>query len=228
MRGLISNLFKKNKPFRPKVGQVVELEWSDSAISDIEIILYGSIAEIRKKTVVVECTASLSDKLGPGSKLRLCSLSPPWFYSYVANVHSSEGNRLELSLPNADHMENLPVPTFDDEQKLDFATAVDYKASRSPHKQAAEVVAVGRHGLTLQTNVSIPSQTNLELNLKLPNRSEPLPAKVKAVKSQTLQEERKKYATEVEFVSIPEPERHALWEVALRHHLRTKTRTSSS
>jgi hypothetical protein len=222
MRGLISNLFKKSGQFRPQVGQVIELEWTEPGVK--EVILYGSIAEVKKKTLSVACTAPLSEKLGPGSKLRVCSLSPPWFFSYVANVHSSSGSRLELSLPGQD-LDNLQVPTFTEEEKLNFATSVDYQASRSPYKQAAEVVAVGRKGLTLQTNVSIPSQTNLELFLRMPDRSEPLPAQVKAVRSETLTE-RKKYATEVEFVNLPEPDRLALWEVALRHHLRVKTRTS--
>ena len=222
MKGLISSLFKRSGQFRPQVGQVVELEWSEPGVK--ETILYGTIAETKKKTLVIDCTTPMSEKLGPGSKLRVCSLSPPWFFSYSANIHSSTGHRVELSLPTQD-MENLQVPTFDEEEKLNYATSVDYQASRSPHKQAAEVVAVGRKGLTLQTNVSIPSQTNLEVFLKLPNRSQPLPAQVKAVRSQTLTE-RKKYATEVEFVSIPEPEIQALWDVALRHHLRVKTRTS--
>lgn len=223
MRGIISNLFKKGGQFRPQVGQPVELEWSEPGVK--ESVLYGKITEIKKKTLTVQCGQPVSEKLGPGSKLRVCSLSQPWFFSYVCNVHSSSGMLLEVSLPTND-TENTAVPSFDEEEKLNYATPVDYQASRSPYKQAAEVVAVGRKGLTLQTNVSIPNQTNLELHLKLPNRTEPLPAQVKAVSSQTLTE-RKKYATEVEFVSIPEPERQALWEVALRHHLRVKTRSSA-
>lgn len=225
MRGLINSLFKKNGQFRPQVGQVVEVEWSEPGVK--ETILYGKVAEIKKKTLVIDCNAANQPKLGPGIKVRICSLSPPWFFSYVANIHSNEVRGLEVSMPaNADQLENLQVPTFDEEEKLDYATSVDYQASRSPYKQAAEVTAVGRKGLTLQTNVSIPSQTSLEIHLKLPNRSEPLPAQVKAVKSETLSE-RKKYATEVEFVDFPEGERQELWEVALRHHLRVKTRTNN-
>lgn len=222
MRGIISNLFKKSGQFRPQVGQAVELEWSEPGLK--ETILYGKITEIKKKTLSLQCSAPVNDKLGPGSKLRVCALSQPWFFSYTANIHSASGMLLEISLPSND-LENIAVPNFEEEDKLNYATSVDYQASRSPYKQAAEVVAVGRKGLTLQTNVSIPSQTNLELHLKLPHRTEPLPAQVKAVSSQTLTE-RKKYATEVEFVSIPEPDRQALWEVALRHHLRVKSRSS--
>lgn len=225
MRGLINSLFKKNGQFRPQVGQIVEVEWSEPGVK--ETVLYGKVAEIKKKTLVIDCNSSNHPKLGPGVKVRICSLSPPWFFSYVANIHSNEALGLEVSMPaNADQLENLQVPSFNEEEKLDYATSVDYQASRSPYKQAAEVTAVGRKGLTLQTNVSIPSQTNLEIHLKLPNRSEPLPAQVKAVKSETLSE-RKKYATEVEFVDFPEGERQELWEVALRHHLRVKTRSNN-
>jgi len=223
MRGLINNLFKKSGQFRPQVGQVVEIEWSEPGVK--ETVLYGKVAEIKKKTLVIDCNASHYPKLGPGVKVRICSLSPPWFFSYVANIHGNTANLLEVSMPtNSEQLENLAVPSFNEEEKLDYATSVDYQASRSPYKQAAEVTAVGRKGLTLQTNVSIPNQTNLEIHLKLPNRSEPLPAQVKAVRSETLTE-RKKYATEVEFVDFPEGERQELWAVALRHHLRVKTRT---
>lgn len=225
MRGLINSLFKKSGQFRPQVGQVVEVEWSEPGVK--ETILYGKVSEIKKKTLLIECNSANQSKLGPGVKVRICSLSPPWFFSYVANIHANETRGLEVSMPaNADQLDNLQVPSFDEEEKLDYATSVDYQASRSPYKQAAEVIAVGRKGLTLQTNVSIPSQTSLEIHLKLPNRSEPLGAQVKAVKSETLSE-RKKYATEVEFVDFPEGERQELWEVALRHHLRVKTRTNS-
>lgn len=225
MRGLINSLFKKNGQFRPQVGQVVEVEWSEPGVK--ETILYGKVAEIKKKTLIIDCNSSSQSKLGPGVKVRICSLSPPWFFSYVGNIHANEARGLEVSMPaNADQLENLQVPSFEEEEKLDYATSVDYQASRSPYKQAAEVTAVGRKGLTLQTNVSIPSQTNLEIHLKLPNRSEPLGAQVKAVKSETLSE-RKKYATEVEFVDFPEGERQELWEVALRHHLRVKTRNNN-
>jgi len=224
MRGLISQFFKKGGgQFRPQVGQPLELEWAEPGQK--EAVLYGKISELRKKILVVQCPSSLISKIGPGAKLRVCSLSPPWFFSYMANVLGCEGSQLELSLPNQEQLENLPVPTFAEEEKLDFATSVDYQASRSPYKQAAEIIAVGRKGLTLQTNVNIPSQTSLELHLKLPNRNDPIPAQVKAVRSQNLVE-RKKFATEVEFVDFPESEREALWEIALRHHLRVKTRTS--
>lgn len=225
MRGLINSLFKKSGQFKPQVGQVVEVEWSEPGVK--ETVFYGKVAEIKKKTLVIDCNSGSQTKLGPGVKVRICSLSPPWFFSYVANIHGNEARGLEVSMPaNADQLENLQVPSFDDEEKLDYATSVDYQASRSPYKQAAEVIAVGRKGLTLQTNVSIPNQTNLEIHLKLPDRSQPLPAQVKAVRSQTLSE-RKKYATEVEFVDFPEGQRQELWEVALRHHLRVKTRTNS-
>ena len=184
MRGLINSLFKKNGQFRPQVGQVVEVEWSEPGVK--ETILYGKVAEIKKKTLVIDCNSGNQPKLGPGIKVRICSLSPPWFFSYVANIHGNETRGLEVSMPaSADQLENLQVPSFDEEEKLDYATTVDYQASRSPYKQAAEVIAVGRKGLTLQTNVSIPSQTSLEIHLKLPNRSEPLPAQVKAVRVDT-------------------------------------------
>ena len=225
MRGLINSLFKKSGQFRPQVNQVVEVEWSEPGIK--ETVLYGKVKEIKKKTLVIDCNSSSQPKLGPGVKVRICSLSPPWFFSYVANIHANESLGLEVSMPaNAEQLENHQIPSFNDEEKLDYATSVDYQASRSPYKQAAEVTAVGRKGLTLQTNVSIPNQTNLELHLKLPNRSQPLPAQVKAVRSETLSE-RKKYSTEVEFVDFPEGERQELWEAALRHHLRVNTRTSN-
>ena len=52
MRGLINSLFKKNGQFRPQVGQVVEVEWSEPGVK--ETILYGKVAEIKKKTLVID------------------------------------------------------------------------------------------------------------------------------------------------------------------------------
>lgn len=220
MRGFL-NLFSKKHPFRPQPNQPLELEWRESGLP--ECILYVGVVEVQRRKLVVQASRELPLNLGPGSKLRVCSLSPPWFQSYNANLLQVSGNRLELSLPNQDELENHQVPQFEEAQKVDFATPADYQASRSPYKQTAEVVAVGRKGLTLQTKVSIPSQTQLDIQLKLPDRSDPLPAQVKAVASINLTES-KKYATEVEFVAIPEPELQALWDVALRHHLRVTTR----
>ena len=196
----------------------VELEWTEAGS---EVVLYAKITQVQRKKMLVSC-APPGARIAPGAKVRVCSLSHPWFYSYTANVYRSEDETLELSLPNQE-LDSHQVPAFGDEDKLEYATHVDYQATRSPYKQAAEVVAVGRKGLTLQTNVSIPSQTQLELHLKLPNRPEPVPAQVRAVRSQNVGD-RKKHNTEVEFVTIPEPERMALWDVALRHHLRVTTR----
>lgn len=224
MRGII-NLFQKRGQFKPEPNTAVELEWADPN-GDDTIVVYGTIRAVHKKKLVIECSTQLPTRLGPGEKIRVCSLAPPWFQSYIANVYARERGQLEISRPTGEQLENHQIPNFTQEEKLDYATSVDYKASRSPFKQVAEVVAIGRNGLTLQTNVSIPKQTCLEIHLKLPNRSEPLPAQVKAVSSQTLSE-RKKFATEVEYVTIQEPELDALWDLALRHHLRVTTRASS-
>lgn len=221
MRGMF-NLFQKRGHFRPEPGMPLELEWNESG----DVVLYAKIKQVQRRKMVVTCAGPLP-RIAPGARVRVCNLSPPWFYTYTASVHNCEGDTLELSLPN-NELDSHQIPTFSEEDKVEYATHVDYQASRSPYKQAAEVVAVSRRGLTLQTNVSIPSQTQLELHLKLPNRSEPLPAQVRAVRSQDAGDDRRKYTTEVEFVTIPEPERMALWDVALSYHLRTTTRGQAS
>lgn len=221
MRGII-NLFQKRGQFRPAPDSPVELEWIDPATQE-RVVLYATIVSVQKRKMVLQCSSERPARLGPGEKVRVCSLAPPWFFSYLANVHSVDKGTIEISKPLNEQLENHQVPEFSADEKLEYATPVDYKAARSPFTQVAEVTAIGRNGLTLQTNVSIPQQTCLELQLKLPNRAAPLPAQVKAVSSQNLKE-CKKFATEVEFVTIQEPERDALWDLALRHHLRTTTR----
>ncbi len=219
MKGIL-NLFKKPQGFRPQVGQPIELELVEAG--QPETVLYAIIRQVEKKMLVIEGNGS--DSIAPGTKVRVCALAQPWFHSYQAKVFARDGQRLEISLPGND-TDNKPVPTFEEEHKIDFATPADYQASRSPYKQAAEVLAVGRKGLTLSTNMSIPSQTSLEISMRLPQLKQPLSAQVKAVKSQSL--EGKKFATEVEFVEFSESDREKLWELALRQHLRQTTRSNS-
>lgn len=217
----ILNLFSKRGQFRPQPGMTLEMEWSDPNVG--EAILFATVTEVHKKKLVIKCETPLSSKMGPGARVRVCTLTHPWFHSYLANVLDRGGEQtLELSMP-AQEPEAQQVPAFDDTEKLDYVTAADYQASRSPYKQSAEVVGVARNGLTLQTNVAIPAQTNLEVTLKLPGHGAPLSAQVRAVASQNVAE-RKKFNTEVEFVSIDDSGKQALWDVALRHHLRVTTR----
>ena len=174
MKGLL-NLFKKSQAFRPQAGQPVELELSEPG--QPESILYGVIRQVERKKLVIEGNGA--GTIVPGAKVRVCALAKPWFFSYQANVLSREGQRVEVSVPSND-TENCPVPAFEDEHKLEFATPADYQASRSPYKQAAEVLAVGRRGLTLSTNVSIPNRTNLEISLRLPQLKQPISAQGRA------------------------------------------------
>jgi hypothetical protein len=217
----ILNIFNKRAPFRPQPGMTLEIEWADPNAG--EVILFATVTEVHKKKMLIKCETPISSKLGPAARVRVCTLTPPWFYSYSANVlDRADEQRLEISMP-AQEPEPQQVPVFDENEKLDYATGADYQATRSPYKQSAEVIAVARTGLTLQTNVAIPAQTNLEVTMKLPGRGEPLSAQVRALASHNVAD-RKKFNTEVEFVAIDDSGKQALWDVALRHHLRVSSR----
>lgn len=222
MRGILNIFSRKGGNFKPQPGAEVEVEWTDPQTEEI-LVVFATIHEVQKKKLTLQTVTPVPSRLGPGAKVRLCSLDSSWFYAYQANVHSCSGQLLEVSLPTGDQLETHQIPTFDEAEKIDFVTTVDYRASRSPYNQVAEVVAVGRQGLTLQTNMSIPSQTPLELSLRLPNRSQPLTSQVKTVRSVAAEGERKKFLAEVEFVETGAVE--TLWTMALRNHLRTSTRT---
>lgn len=221
MKGIL-NLFKKQAAFRASLGQLLELEWQEA--NQAEQVVYATVQEVAKKKLVLACSSPLSNKLAPGIKVRVCALSGGSFQSYQANLLDKNGNTLEVSLSGSETVDQQVVPNFDNDKKIDFVTSVDYQASRSPYKQAAEVIAVGRNGVTLKTNMSLPRQTQLEVFVKLPNRAQPLNGQVRTVSSESLADP-KKFATEVEFVEFSEADREALWDVALRHHLRVTTRT---
>lgn len=212
MRGVF-NLFQKKDQFRPEPGMQLEIE-----LPEEDLVLHARVRQVGKKTLGATTSHPLPRFLGPGAKVRVHGLSGSTFYSYGATVHNCEGTSLDLSIPGSD-AEAQALPAWSDEDRVDFSVHADYQASRSPYKQAADVLAVGRQSLLIQANVSIPSQTALELWLKLPGRDLPWQATARTVRSQPATEPRK-HLVEIDLSEVPEAERSALWDAAVRQHMR--------
>ena len=210
---------KKKTPFKLAARQEVELEFE--AGDGVYESHFVTVQDVQKKKIVIAAPGSDRKpvRLVPGQRVTVSMITAEHHLSYEASVNDVQDRQIELSYPPKEH-EEVGLPARDDSFQVIVPIPVEYRAMSTAHTQVANTHAVTLNGLFLTTNLPIPPNTSLLMELEIPNAPD-ITAKGRAVTSQEdTSTGRKRFITEIEYEDVGEKDRNIIIRYALFYQQR--------
>lgn len=220
---MIFQIFSKKSSLKYVPGQTVDLEFQgeDGSYESASF----TVRDVQKKKVGLTALGPHNSGVySPGMKVRACTLQGDNFVSYMATVTDVNSEGVEISLPAANDVEESAAPSADSDENLDVTIPIEYRAMRMAYTQVAEVSGIRSKGLTMVTNVAVPSMTSLMLTINLAAWGKSISTEAKSTSSTPIPDKGRKHATDVEFENLSSEDKKTLWRYAVMAHMRKATR----
>jgi c-di-GMP-binding flagellar brake protein YcgR len=204
-------LFGKKKPklmLEPK--QEVEIE-----IRGVDVIDYHFtrvVALERKKLIVgIPTQNKMQIAIETGDSITVTYLDNDKVCSFETTVVDKKEREIGLKLPSSIREEKTPIKdaTF----SLDIPIPVEYRAMSMAHLQTATTRSINEHGIDILTNLPIPINTSLHIELEIPN-SPAIKTQGRVTQSQKLPDGRKAL-TQIDFEDISHSDRDTILRYAV-------------
>ncbi len=209
---MVFGFFKKKKPslkLDPK--QEVEIEFTTPEGTES---YFTTVLEMEKKRFTLKAPLK-------GTKPYPCSIGDEvmvvynegsTIFSFKSKIIEKREKELDLALP-ADVMEEKSSFTENDFY-LEIPIPIEYRAISTAHLQTATTTELSFRGIKVMTNLPIPKETVLHLELEIPD-SPTIKAKGKVIGSTKLPPENRKSLTEIEFEDMGPKEKESVFRYAL-------------
>ncbi len=216
------DFLKGGKPvFKPTPHQTVEIE-----IEDVEGAFqsyFVEVLEAPKKRLTLSTPGNDMNRvhIGPGAPVTVSffDAAKNTFFTFTSQVRDSRDQEFDIDVPK--EVSSREVPPRDDGFRVEAAIPVKYQAARLPHAQVANTHAVTPNSLYLKTNLAIPPETALDVELEIPNVPQ-MRIGVRAKGSEKDPADGRKHISEVVFEEIGFDEREAILSYAIYYQERQK------
>lgn len=201
---MFGNLFgggKKKTPFKLNSRQEVEVEIEAEDHGSYEAY-FVQVVDVQRKKIVLGMpgTASKPVVIHPSQKVTLSVLNDDCHLSCEATVSDVSDGEFQISWPPKDYDE-VSLPARDDSFQVKVPIPVEFRAMRTAHTQVASTHAVAVNSLFLSTNLAIPPNTSLLMELEMPTGG--ITAKGRALTSkEDTSTGRKRFVTEIEYEDL--------------------------
>ncbi len=215
-------LFGKGKPvFKPTPHQTVEIELED--VDGVFQSYFVEVLEAPKKRLTLGTPGNDMNRIhiGPGAPVTVSyfDAAKNAFFTFTSQVRDSREQEFDIDVPK--EISSRDIPARDDSFRIEAAIPVKYQAGRVPHAQVANTHAVTANSLYLKTNLAIPPETTIEVELEIPNiPSMRIGARAKG--SEKDPADNRKHISEVVFEEIGFDERENLLSYAVYYQERQK------
>ncbi len=217
--GFLGALFGKGKPvFKPTPHQTVEIEIED--VDGVFQSYFVEVLEAPKKRLTLS-TPGNDVHIGPGAPVTVSyfDAAKNTFFTFTSQVRDSRDQEFDIDVPK--EVSSREVPPRDDSFRVEAAIPVKYQAARLPHAQVANTHAVTPNSLYLKTNLAIPPETALEVELEIPNVPQ-MRIGVRAKGSEKDPADNRKHISEVVFEEIGFDEKESILSYAVYYQERQK------
>lgn len=215
-------LFGKGKPvFKPTPHQTVEIEIAD--VDGVFQSYFVEVLEAPKKRLTLSTPGNDMNRvpIGPGAPITVSFFDPAknTFFTFTSQVRDSRDQEFDIDVPK--EVSSREVPPRDESFRIEAAIPVKYQAARLPHAQVANTHAVTTSALYLKTNLAIPPETALEVELEIPNVPQ-MRIGVRAKGSEKDPADNRKHISEVVFEEISFDEKESILSYAVYYQERQK------
>ncbi|MGV8123945.1 MAG: flagellar brake protein [Candidatus Xenobiia bacterium LiM19] len=214
---MVFGFFKKKKPslkLDPK--QEVEVEFTTPEGTES---YFTTVLEMEKKRFTLR-TPLKGTKPCPcsiGEEVMVVYVDGSTIVSFKSKIMEKREKEVDLTLP-ADIAEEKSSFTENDFY-LDIPIPIEYRAISTAHLQTATTTELSFRGIKVITNLPIPKETALHLELEIPD-SPTIKAKGKVIGSTKLPPENRKSLTEIEFEDMGLKEKESVFRYALLYNQR--------
>lgn len=214
---MVFGFFKKKKPglkLDPK--QEVEVEFSTPEGKES---YFTTVLELEKKRFTLR-TPQKGTKPYPcsiGDDVMVVYVDGSTVVSFKSKIMEIREKEVDLTLP-ADIAEDRSSFTEND-FCLDIPIPIEYRAISTAHLQTATTTELSFRGIKVITNLPIPRDTVLHLELDIPD-SPTVKAKGRVIGSTKLPPENRKSLTEIEFEDMGPKEKESVFRYALLYNQR--------
>jgi len=214
---MVFGFFKKKKPslkLDPK--QEVEVEFTTPEGTES---YFTTVLEMEKKRFTLR-TPQKGTKPYPcsiGDEVTVAYLDGSTVVSFKSKVMEKREKEIDMTLP-ADVAEEKSSFTENDFY-LDIPIPIEYRAISTAHLQTATTTELSYKGIKVITNLPIPRETVLHLELEIPD-SPTIKAKGRVTGSTKLPPENRKSLTEIEFEDMGPKEKESVFRYALLYSQR--------
>ena len=177
--------------------------------------------DVQKKKAVLQMPGGgrRQVRLVPGLTVTVSVQVEDMLLSYVASILDIRDDSFDINYPPKDY-DDVEIPPRDDNFRMEVPIPVEYRAMSTAHTQVATTQSVTLNGLFLLTNLPIPPNTSLLMELEIPNAPD-ITAKGRAVTSQEDHSTgRRRHVTEVEYEDLSEKDRNTILRYAVFYRQR--------
>ena len=211
---MIFGWFKKSKSAALKLKQRQEVEIEFFSEETGFEAHFTQVLDIQSKKVIIKSpgTERRPIRMIPGQRLSITVIEDNKVYTFESVVIDAGDREFDIAPPT--NVKDEPLPSFDDENQLEVAIKVEFRAMNSAHNQMANTYSVAPSGLMLTTNLPVPSGTLLHLEIEIPNAPD-FSINGRAVASRVHPSIKNKHICEVEYDNVSEAESGAIIRYAL-------------
>jgi hypothetical protein len=217
---MLAQFFSKKsvRKFSAQQHAELELENEDGSKSVFGCLVKESA---RKKLVLSLLAPNRDNRLTPGQKAFLYGrdVAQSIVYWGEVEVQSEDFSDVEVSVPTV--IEEEPCKAMI--ERFECNLGAEYRASKAPSSQKAEVSAVEGSKISLTTNMKLPPKMEIMLTISLPHWGKTVSGTAMTLSSAPI-DGSKKNLTEVEWTSIDGDESSSLYECCCYQQARDSRR----
>ena len=179
---------------------------------------FAKVIAIERKKLVVSRPAKLSVSPRPGDAIVVTYLENDLSIvsSFESKITDVKDREFEMALPTAVSEEKTPMGDAD--FSIDIPIPVEYRAMSTAYLQTATTRTITAAGINILTNLAIPPNTSLHVELQIPN-APTVKTQGRVANSKKLPNE-KKHITEIEFEDITAADKDVIYRYALFYQQR--------
>lgn len=197
----------------PRQEVEVEVVGPDSAES-----FFAKVVAVERKKLVVIRPPKLSVALHPGDSVVVTYLENDLtaVSSFESKIGDVKEREFEMALPT--NIVEEKTPMADPDFSIDIPIPVEYRAMSTAYLQTATTRTITQAGINILTNLAIPPNTSLHIELQIPN-APTVKTQGRVASSKKLPTE-KKHITEIEFEDITAADKDIIYRYALFYQQR--------
>lgn len=210
------SFFGKKKPklkLEPK--QEIELEFVNG--ENVENY-FTRVLQVDRKKIIVQIPTQNKIQIGvtPGDPVTVTYMDGDLVYQFSSKIVDRKEREMDLAMPTDLKEEKTSIR--DENFSMEIPIPVEYRAMSTAHLQTATTRSIHANGIDIVTNLPIPPNTSLHLELEIPG-SPAIKTQGRVSQSARLPNE-KKALTQIEFDDISATDRETIFRYAVYYQQR--------
>jgi hypothetical protein len=222
---MVFGFFKKRKPtLKLEAKQEIEIEFGEG---DGRENFFTTLLQADKKRFTVK-TPQKGNKYyrcSIGDEVTIVTCDEGFVYTSRTRILETRDKELDILLP--EEIREEKITSTDNDFVIEAPVPVEFRAISTAHLQTALTREVSSRGIKIVTNLPIPRDTTLYMEMAIPD-SPMVKLKGKVVESRKLPPDNKKSLTDIEFEDLGQKEKESIFRYTILFNCRRMRKQQSA